>query len=262
MDTFSELCRKVKSASGEASLHKRDGFNRILSVLRDEDLTGESLSEYVFNFYRFSFCADFPYSVRFSVAGEMSNHLTFNIFRNEKDGLDLQPDYRESVYTEEKAGYFCDAILAIAAQGTAGNAKEPLELADTAVQGVKKLSGIKAMGETEYRKITSMKGKTFPVERDLTIPSLFRRAAKQYKDAPALYAGEYAFTFGQLEEISNRIACGLRRLGVKSGDKIAFLLKRDYRLIPTILGISKAGAAFIRGGLSDFIRRYRNCREL
>lgn len=183
VDTFSELCRKVKSASGEASLHKRDGFNRILSVLRDEDLTGESLSEYVFNFYRFSFCADFPYSVRFSVAGEMSNHLTFNIFRNEKAGLDLQPDYRESVYTEEKAGYFCDAILAIAAQGTAGNAKEPLELADTAVQGVKKLSGIKAMGETEYRKITSMKGKTFPVERDLTIPSLFRRAAKQYKDA-------------------------------------------------------------------------------
>ncbi len=245
MDTFGELCRKVKSASGEASLHKGDGFNRILSVLRDEDLTGESLSEYVFNFYRFSFCADFPYSVRFSVAGEMSNHLTFNIFRNEKDGLDLQPDYRENVYTEEKAGYFCDAILEIAAQGTAGSAKEPVELADTAGQEMKKLSDIKAMGETEYRKITSMKGKTFPVERDLTIPSLFRRAAKQYKDAPALYAGEYAFTFGQLEEISNRIACGLRRLGVKSGDKIAFLLKRDYRLIPTILGISKAGAAFI-----------------
>ncbi|MDE5932856.1 MAG: non-ribosomal peptide synthetase, partial [Lachnospiraceae bacterium] len=226
-DTFAELCRKVKRASGEASAHKGCGFDRILSALRAENMTGESLSEYVFNFYRFSFHADFRYSVRFSVAGEMSNHLTFNLFRLEKDGLELQADYREGVYTAEKAGYFCDAMLAV--------------LAQTA----KKLSDIRTVGEAEYNKITSVRGKSFPIEANLTIPSLFRNAVLKDQDAPALYAGEYAFTFGELDEISARIACGLRRLGVKGGDSIAFLLKRDYRLIPTILGISKAGAAFI-----------------
>ncbi len=270
-ETFGELCRRVKRASVEASAHKECGFDRILSVLRNENMTGESLSEYVFNFYRFSFGADFPYSVRFSVAGEMSNHLTFNIFRNEKEGLDLQADYLETVYTEERAEYFCDAILAIAAQGTADSQREFSDAAGTAdsqrefldaagiagsqgafsdaagVEGrtVQKLSDIRTVGEAEYRKITSVAGKTIPIDKSLTIPSLFRRAAEKYRDAPALYAGEYAFTFGQLDEISDRIACGLRRLGVKSGHKVAFLLKRDYRLIPTILGISKAGAAFI-----------------
>lgn len=239
-DTFTELCRKIKAASREASVHKGCGFDRILAILRDENMIGESLSEYVFNFYRFSFCADFRYSVRFSVAGEMSNHLTFNLFCNEKDGLDLQADYQESIYTEEKAGYFCDAILAIVAQGITGE-----DCAGMAGQTGKKLSDIKTVGEAEYRKITSVKGKSIPIEKELTIPSMFRHAAEKYKDAPALYAGEHAFTFGQLDEISSRIACGIRRLGIKSGDSVAFMLKRDYRLIPTILGISKAGAAFI-----------------
>lgn len=244
-DSFIELCQKVKRASEEASDHKECGFDRILSVLRDENRIGESLSEYVFNFYRFSFCADFRYSVRFSVAGEMSNHLTFNLFRNERDGLDLQVDYRENVYTEEKAGYFCDAILAVVAQGISGIGKKPSDFADTAGQNAKRLSDIETVGEAEYGKIASMKGKSFPIEKGLTIPSLFRRAVLKHRDAPALYAGEYAFTFRQLDEMSSRIACGLRRFGVTSGDRIAFLLKRDYRLIPAILGISKAGAAFI-----------------
>ena len=230
-DTFGELCRKVKSASREASAHKECGFNRILSALRDENMTGESLSEYVFNFYRFSFQADFPYNVRFSVAGEMTNHLTLNLFRNEKEGLDLQPDYQESIYTEEKVAYFCDAILSIVAQGIGPDAHQ--------------LSDIKAVGDAEYRKVTSVTGKSFPIDKELTIPSLFWRAVLQHKDAPALYAGEHAFTFGQLDEISSRIACGIRRLGIQSGDSVAFMLKRDYRLIPTILGISKSGAAFI-----------------
>ncbi len=244
-DSFAALCRRVKRASGEASAHKGCGFDRILSVLRDENIIGESLSEYVFNFYRFSFQAGFPYSVRFSVAGEMSNHLTFNLFGNEKKSLDLQPDYQESIYTEEKARYFCDAILSVVAQGITGVREVRSGLVPTAGHTVEKLSDITTVGEAEYRQVTSVAGKSFPIEKELTIPALLRRAAKKHQDAPALYAGEHAFTFRELDEISSRIACGIRRLGVRKGESVAFMLKRDYRLVPTILGISKAGAAFI-----------------
>lgn len=244
-DTFAELCRKVKNASREAAAHRGCGFDRILSALRDENMTGESLSEYVFNFYRFSFRGDFRYNVRFSVAGGMSNHMTFNLFRNEKGGLDLQADYQESVYTKEKAGYFCDAVLTIVAEGIGGAGQDVFNSVSEVKTAPKKLSDIRTLGKAEYKKITSMKGKIISIEKDLTIPSLFRHAVEKYEDAPALYAGEHTFTFRQLDDVSSRIACGIRRLGVKNGDSIAFMLKRDYRLIPTILGISKAGAAFI-----------------
>ena len=112
---------------------------------------GESLSEYVFNFYRFSFCTDLRYSVRFSVAGEMSNHLTFNLFRNERAGLDLQLDYRETVYTEVQAGYFGDAILTIIKQGIAGGVFSAF--AGTADQTVKTLADIKMGGRIQENHI-------------------------------------------------------------------------------------------------------------
>lgn len=79
----------------------------------------------------------------------------------------------------------------------------------------------------------------------LTIPSMFRLAASGYREKPAVYDGEHLLTYGQLDEMSDRIACGLKCLGVKNGDRVMFLLKRDYRLIPAILGISKAGASFV-----------------
>ena len=201
-ETFADLCREVKRASREASAHKECGFDKILSALRDENMIGESLSEYVFNYYRYSFSGDFHYSVRFSVAGDMSNHMTFNLFPNEKGGLDLQADYQESIYTKEKAGYFCDAILTIAAEGVAGQDVSDFTSADKTTS--QKLSHIKILGKAECGKITLMRGKTFPIEKDLTIPSLFRNAVEKYKEAPALYAGEHTFTFRQLDDIDRK----------------------------------------------------------
>lgn len=120
-DTFAALCRKVKTAAREASLHKKCGFEYILSAMQEENGIEESISEYVFNFHRFSFYASFRYSVRFSVAGEMANHMTLNLFRNESGGVDLVFDYNESIYTQERVGYFCDTMLTILSEGLRGS---------------------------------------------------------------------------------------------------------------------------------------------
>lgn len=228
-DTFETLCRKVERAAREASAHKNIGFDGILSALRDENVIANAVSEYVFNFYRFSFHTDLPYQVRFHVAGGMQNHITFNVFYNEKGGLDVQFDYQKSIYTREQAKHLCDALLVILLEGTQN----------------RRLSNMQTIGEEEYHKSISIVGKSLSIEPDDTIPSLFRRVAKEYRDRPAVYAGDKTLTFGELDEMSDRIACGLRRQGVKKGNSAAFMLKRDVRLIPAILGISKAGAAFI-----------------
>lgn len=246
-DTFAKFCRKVQASAREASARKGWGFDRILSALREENQAGESLSEYVFNFYRFSFQTDLDYRLRFSVAGAMQNHLTFNLFYNEKGGLDLQFDYRSGIYTEETADYLRDALFRILSEGMQKEEEPCRNNVDSegGRQGVKTLSGIRIVGKAEELNLTSRIGKIIPISEKLTIPSLFRRAVEQYRTRPAVYAGEHMFTFEGLDEASDRIARGLCRYGVKRGDCVAFLLKRDFRLIPAILGISKAGAAFI-----------------
>ncbi len=112
-DTFPELCRKVKVAAGEASSHRECGYTSILEALCEEEIVRESISEFVFQFCDFSFQADFPYRVRFSMAGYMSNHLTFSLFRNEAGGLDLQFDYQEGIYTKKGIRNLFEAVITI-----------------------------------------------------------------------------------------------------------------------------------------------------
>ena len=69
--------------------------------------------------------------------------------------------------------------------------------------------------------------------------------AEQKPDAKALVACDGTFTFSQLNAEMNRIAHALIAHGVKRGDRVAMLLPRTSRLIFTMFGIMKAGAAYI-----------------
>ncbi len=69
--------------------------------------------------------------------------------------------------------------------------------------------------------------------------------AEQKPDAKALVACDGTFTFSQLNAEMNRVAHALIAHGVKRGDRVAMLLPRTSRLIFTMFGIMKAGAAYI-----------------
>lgn len=69
--------------------------------------------------------------------------------------------------------------------------------------------------------------------------------AEQKPDAKALVACDGTFTFSQVNAEMNRVAHALIAHGVKRGDRVAMLLPRTSRLIFTMFGIMKAGAAYI-----------------
>ena len=53
------------------------------------------------------------------------------------------------------------------------------------------------------------------------------------------------FTFRQLEEDSNRIASGLRNMGVDPGTRIALLVRPGMEFISLVFGLFKAGAVIV-----------------
>ncbi|MBI5681385.1 MAG: amino acid adenylation domain-containing protein [Methanobacterium sp.] len=83
-----------------------------------------------------------------------------------------------------------------------------------------------------------------PVEEQL-LNKVFEKQAELHKNEIALIAEDGEFTYDELNKKANRIANALIKLGVNVEDRIMFMLKRDSRLIATILGIMKAGCAFI-----------------
>ncbi len=83
-----------------------------------------------------------------------------------------------------------------------------------------------------------------PVEEKL-LNKLFEKQVEQSRDKIALTAEDGEFTYDELNRKANRIANALIKRGVEVEDRIMFILKRDSRLIATMLGIVKAGCAFI-----------------
>lgn len=61
----------------------------------------------------------------------------------------------------------------------------------------------------------------------------------------ALVACDGAYTYAEMDEITNRMACSLRQRGVNERDRVALLLPRTSRLILALFGVLKAGAAYI-----------------
>ena len=79
-----------------------------------------------------------------------------------------------------------------------------------------------------------------------TISALFEEQVSKAPEHTAVICGNEAMSFAQLKDTSDKIAFHLcREHGIQPGDRIGLLLERDRYLVPAILGILKAGAAYM-----------------
>ncbi|MGC5011950.1 amino acid adenylation domain-containing protein [Streptosporangium sp. DT93] len=69
--------------------------------------------------------------------------------------------------------------------------------------------------------------------------------ARLVPDAVAVVAGEVSLTYAELERRSDRLARLLRRRGVGAGDRVAVLLEQSAETAVAVLGVLKAGAAYL-----------------
>jgi amino acid adenylation domain-containing protein len=83
----------------------------------------------------------------------------------------------------------------------------------------------------------------YPAHR--TVDALFREQAQLNPTAVAVQDGSREITYRDLDTQSDTIAATLVRNGVLPGDTVAIALPRSARLIAGILGILKAGAAYV-----------------
>lgn len=78
-----------------------------------------------------------------------------------------------------------------------------------------------------------------------TIPELFMRQVELHPNKVILTAGNGSLTYSQFNSQSNQIANGIIEAGVKNSDVVAVMLPRNSYLLCAIMGILKAGAAYL-----------------
>jgi amino acid adenylation domain-containing protein len=78
-----------------------------------------------------------------------------------------------------------------------------------------------------------------------SLPELFEAQVRSTPDATALLWGDRALSYRELNRHANRLAHGLRRLGVGPESRVGLCLERSPELIIGMVGILKAGGAYV-----------------
>ncbi|CAN2253789.1 surfactin non-ribosomal peptide synthetase SrfAA [Bacillus vallismortis] len=108
------------------------------------------------------------------------------------------------------------------------------------------LSSLSLVTEPEKQTLLeAWKGKTLPVPTDKTVHQLFEETAQRHKDRPAVTYNGQSWTYGELNAKANRLARILIDCGISADERVGVLTKPSLEMAAAVLGVLKAGAAFV-----------------
>jgi amino acid adenylation domain-containing protein len=145
------------------------------------------------------------------------------------DGDRLRIDHDAERYGPEAVATFADRLLTVLAA----------LLDDAPVHAVTGLTG---------RELAAVDRWSHGVDRrvdDVCLHTLVARVAARGPGRPAVLCGDTELTYGELDARATRLANLLRAEGVAPGERVALLAARAADSVVAMLGVLKAGAAFV-----------------
>jgi amino acid adenylation domain-containing protein/FkbM family methyltransferase len=102
------------------------------------------------------------------------------------------------------------------------------------------------LGEQELsRLLLASAGAVADYPLDLCFHELFARRAQLTPEAVAVAYGEQSLTYGELDERSRRLSRYLSEAGVGSESRVGIHLRRSPEMLIALLGVLRAGAAYV-----------------
>ncbi|MBD0255166.1 MAG: amino acid adenylation domain-containing protein [Cytophagales bacterium] len=218
-DSFKDLIMKVRGTLREAVAHQNFPYERLLFLLNPEQ--PQSLFDVALvleNIQEEGYLNKKDYHLLLSFKAEegaVRGYVEFDANRYDKDTVAAIARCYDALLTQGLAnfGLTLDAFAVLSDE----------DVAELVVRN----------NETEVRYACR------------TATEAFGEAAANHPDAVALeYAGRRT-TYRQLDEMSNAVAHYLREHGVGTEDRIGIRMDRSEKLVILLLGILKAGAAYV-----------------
>ncbi|MET0621448.1 MAG: amino acid adenylation domain-containing protein [Pyrinomonadaceae bacterium] len=116
-------------------------------------------------------------------------------------------------------------------------------IASTPEQHVRRLP---LLGEEERRRLlVEWNSNRQPFTTDLLVHQLFEQQAARNPQAEAVVFGETRLTYGELNARANQLAHYLRERGAGPETRVGICMGRSAEMVVAVLGVLKAGAAYI-----------------
>ncbi|MEU4315654.1 amino acid adenylation domain-containing protein [Nocardia sp. NPDC024068] len=147
----------------------------------------------------------------------------------ELDGGELEFVYADELFDAATVATLADRFLRV--------------LTTIAADPAVPVGDIDTRTDTERATLSPARGPAPGIPR--TLAALFGSTVLAHGHRPALYTDDTVLTYAELDRRANRLARALIRRGLGTGDKVALGLTRSADSVATMLGIAKAGAAFV-----------------
>ena len=145
-----------------------------------------------------------------------------------------------------------DYLLEVEYDGTLYGKEEMLRFASAvknAAEGLTReeyVRNVRLVSEEEEKEILALsKGEDLAYDKEETWIDLFRSWVRKTPDSTAVVDSKGSYTYRELDQASDCIAAGLLDSGVKENSFVAVRMDRVKEFIAAVIGIQKAGAAYV-----------------
>jgi amino acid adenylation domain-containing protein len=232
--TFAALLGRVREGSLRAFDRQDVGFERIARELRDGGAADAGSFNVAFVLQdgdaaatRLGEASIEPYGVEMAVA---KFELTLSMTET-ADGLRASLEYRRDLFAAVTADRMLSRLGTLLEAAVAAP--------DTPV------SALPLLDAAERAQLLAWADVPSGAPAGATVPALFDTQAARAPHAAAVAAEGRTLTYDALRARANRVAHALGGLGVRPGDRVGLLLDRSERMIVGMLGVLKAGAAYV-----------------
>ncbi|MFJ8747521.1 amino acid adenylation domain-containing protein [Embleya sp. NPDC127516] len=162
------------------------------------------------------------------------DELSIGVYTDGSADSDLyfRLDAPADLYSRAELGFIGSELIAYIRALTAADPQLPVGALDV-------VSGLE-----RERVLTAPNATDVPLP-GLSVPELFARQVGRAPDAVAVMSGNSALSYRELDERSSRLAGALRRRRVGPETVVAVALPRSADLAIALLGVAKAGAAYL-----------------
>ncbi len=232
--TFAEHLGRVRKTCLDGFDHQDMPIDRLLEELKRADAWRDpSLFRVVF-----TMLDDTPSAVEYPglaldsfKLSHDSTKFDLTFFMSERGGgLRVSLVYRTDLFEPTTAARILDAVVALLDHATAAPGT-----------AVSRLSLVSAGDRT---RLDEWQGQPNPATPAL-LTTLIAGRAQARPEATAIRSGEATLTYGALWNRSTAIAERLAALRVGAGDRVGLCLDRDLDLMAAVIGIWRAGAAYV-----------------
>jgi amino acid adenylation domain-containing protein len=233
--TFRELMNRVREVCLGAYAHQDVPFERLVEELRPErDLSRHPLVQVMFNLLNFSetdAAEMLGLTVTSVASGEPPSRLDLTLYAQEHNrAVTLRVVYNADLFDDESM------VELLAQLGT---------LLEQAAQDPDRPIGDLSLVTPAGRSRLPDPGQPLSDSWAGAVHEIFAEHARQAPDRLAIGDAAEAWTYGELESRANRLAHALQAGGVQKGDVVAIYAARCAALACAVLGVLKAGAAFL-----------------